>query len=248
MIGSLLQGRRRALLGGAVALLLIAAGPAWGQSPSQAQSRNLAPGFVALPAKQALAMMPVDVELFSLSAGGVPSPRADWTSAAQGFMNEELRRRLTALQLEVKVIDDKAADDFAEQIGLHAAVARSIYLHHSGANSSVWALPSKEGRLDWSFGDAMQPLQTKLGTRYGLFVWVRDSYASNERKAAMFALALLGVGITGGVQVGYATLVDLQTGQVLWFNSLERLTGDLREQKPAAESIDALLAGFPAVR
>jgi len=42
--------------------------------------------------------------------------------------------------------------------------------------------------------------------------------------------------------------VDLQTGQVLWFNSLARLSGDLREQKPAAESIDALLAGFPAIR
>jgi hypothetical protein len=245
MIGSILRGSRRALLGGAVALLLtaVAAGPAW------AQSRNLAPGFVALPAQQSLAVMPVDIELFSLSAGGLPSPRADWTSAAQGFMNDELRRRLTALQLEVKVVDENAADDFAEQISLHAAVARSINLHHGSRNSSgVWALPSKDGRLDWSFGDAMQPLQTKLGTRYGLFVWVRDSYASNERKAAMFALALLGVGITGGVQVGYASLVDLQTGQVLWFNSLERVTGDLREQKPAAESIDALLANFPAVR
>jgi hypothetical protein len=35
---------------------------------------------------------------------------------------------------------------------------------------------------------------------------------------------------------------------VLWFNSLARLSGDLREQKPAAESIDALLIGFPAIR
>jgi hypothetical protein len=223
-------------------MLAAAAAPA-----AWAQSRNLAPGFVALPPQQTLVLMPVDVEPFSLSAGGVPSPRADWTTAAQGFMNEELCRRLTTLRPQVNVIDEKTADDFAEQVSLPAAVAQSINLHH-GSNNSTWALPSKDGRLDWSFGDAMQPLQTRLGARYGHFVWVRDSHASNERKAAMFALALLGVGIIGGVQVGHATLVDLQTGQVLWFNSLARLSGDLREQKPAAESIDALLAGFPAIR
>jgi hypothetical protein len=56
------------------------------------------------------------------------------------------------------------------------------------------------------------------------------------------------VGLAGGSQVGYATLVDLQTGQVLWFSSLARFSGDLREQKLAVESVDALLAGFPAIR
>jgi len=116
-------------------------------------------------------------------------------------MNEELCRRLTTLRPQVNVIDEKTADDFAEQVSLSAAVARSINLHH-GSNNSTWALPSKDDRLDWSFGDAMQPLQTRLGARYGHFVWVRESHASNERKAAMFALALLGVGLTGGVQVG----------------------------------------------
>jgi hypothetical protein len=243
MNGSILQRSRRVLLGAALGSVLAAGAvpPAW------AQSRNLAPGFVALPAQQTLVLMPVDVELFSISAGGVPSPRADWTEAARRIMNDELRQRLTKLKLEVKVVEERTADEFAEQISLHAAVARSIHLHH-GINDSAWALPSKEGRLDWSFGDAMLPLQARLGARYGLFIWVRDSYASNERKAAMIALALLGVGLVGGSQVGYATLVDLQTGQVLWFNSLTRFSGDLREQKLAVESVDALLAGFPAIR
>ena len=77
---------------------------------------------------------------------------------------------------------------------------------------------------------------------------MRDSYASTERKVAMVAMAVLGVAATGGRQVGYATLVDLETGQVLWFNRLSRASGDLREEKSAAESVDALLAGFPAVQ
>lgn len=190
--------------------------------------------------------MPVDVELFSLSAGGVAEPKADWTASAQQHMNAELRKRIADLKLDFTALADNDADDFAELIALHVAVARSINLHHGVAGN--WALPTKQGQLRWSFGDAMQPLQAKLGARYGLFVWIRDSYASAERKAAMVALALLGVGISGGIQVGYATLVDLETGQVLWFNRLARGSGDLREPASAAETIDSLIRGFPAVR
>lgn len=226
--------------------LLMACALCLASVPVAAQSRALAPGFEALPAGAKAVLMPVDVELFSLSAGGVAEPRADWTASAQAHMNQALKRRLSELRLDLTAIDEKAADEFAEQVGLHAAVARSINLHHGVAG--MWALPSKQGRLAWSFDGAMRPLQEKLGARYGLFIWVRDSYASAERKVAMVALALLGVGLGGGAQVGYATLVDLQTGQVLWFNRLARTSGDLREEKSAVESIQALMAGFPEVR
>ena len=35
---------------------------------------------------------------------------------------------------------------------------------------------------------------------------------------------------------------------VLWFNRLARASGDLREEKAASESLDALLFGFPGTR
>lgn len=216
-------------------------------APAQpATSKNVAPGFGALATADKVVLMPVDVELFSLSAGGVAEPKADWTAAAATHMKAAIEARKAALRLNTVEIDGAAADDFAEHVGLHAAVAQSIALHHGVGG--IWALPTKAGRLDWSFGNAMAPLAQRSGARYALFVWVRDSYASAERKAAMVALALFGVGIPGGVQVGYASLVDLTSGQVVWFNRLARGTGDLREAEPAKESIDALLAGFPAPR
>ena len=61
----------------------------------------------------------------------------------------------------------------------------------------------------------------------------------------MVGLALLGVGVGGGAQVGYASLVDLESGQVLWFNQLISVTGDLRDEKSAVASVDGLLTGFP---
>lgn len=92
----------------------------------------------------------------------------------------------------------------------------------------------------------MAPVRAKTGADYALFVWVRDSYASAERKAAMIAMALLGVGISGGAQVGYASLVDLRDGRVVWFNDLRRGHGDLREMESAIETAEALLKGFPS--
>lgn len=207
-------------------------------------ARNLAPGFTGLDAGAKVVIAPIDVELFSVSAGGVLEPKAEWTEAAQRHMKAALHQRAVTLGLGSHELASDKADEFAELLNLHAAVARSIAIHHNG----VLKLPTKEDKLDWSFGDTLRPLQAATGAKYGLFTWVRDSYASGERVAMMVGLALLGVGVGGGAQTGYATLVDLDTGRVLWFNQLRRASGDLREAAKATESVDVLLAGFPQVR
>jgi hypothetical protein len=210
---------------------------------AHAESRNLAPGFSALPKGASLLVMAPDVELFSISGGGVMEPRADWTEAANKHIRGALSRKSVELGLNTKELSEQDADDLAEVNALHAAVARSIALHHiQGGN---FALPTKNGKLDWSLGDAVQPLHERSGADYALFIWLRDSYASSERKVAMIALAIFGIGVPGGAQVGYASLVDLRTGQVLWFNRLLRATGDLREAEPAGETVKALLVQFP---
>ena len=60
-------------------------------------------------------------------------------------------------------------------------------------------------------------------------------------------MALLGAISLGGEQVGYASLVDLHTGRVVWFNRLSRMSGDLREPAPARETVEALLKDFPGL-
>lgn len=213
--------------------------------PAAAQSKNLAPGFVALPEGSRVAIMPTDIELFSISAGGVAEPRADWTEAAsRHFKNALIEKKKKALRLDVVELAEKDADEFADINAIHGAIARAISMHHLGPG--FLNLPTKEGKLDWSLGEATRAIKKATGADYAFFTWVRDSYTSGERVAAMIALALVGVGVSGGVQTGYASLVELETGRVLWFNRLTRQSGDLREAAPAAETIDALLAGFPA--
>lgn len=210
---------------------------------AQADSRNLAPGFTKLPQHAKLLIMPPDVELFSISAGGVPEPRADWTEAAHLNIHSAVNTKSAALGLTTQELTENDVDDLAEINALHGAVARSIALHHMGGGNLT--LPTKGDKLDWSLGDAIAPIRAKSDADYALFIWMRDSYASSERKVAMFALALLGVGIGGGIQIGYASLIDLHTGQVVWFNRLIRGTGDLRETAAANETVKSLLAQFP---
>lgn len=212
---------------------------------SHAQSKNQAPGFSNLGKGSSMLIMTPDVELYSISAGGVIEPKADWTEAAQRYLQEALKKKMSELSLKTQFLAEADSDTFADISSLHAAVAQSISLHHM--TGGHLKLPTKNDQLDWSLGDAVVPIREKLGADYALFVWVRDSYASNERKAAMIALSLLGVGIGGGMQIGYASLVDLRTGQVLWFNRLLRGNGDLREHDPAVETLNTLLTEFPAI-
>jgi hypothetical protein len=223
-------------LAGLVFSLLMHASVSW------AQSKNLAPGFTSLPAQAKVVVMPVDVELFSINAGGVQEPRADWTERAHKHLQQELMNQRNRLSLQVSALSADLHDPMAELNGLHGAIAQSIFLHHI---RGVSKLPTKNGELRWSLGEAVKELRDQTEADYALFVWVRDSYASAERKAAMVAMALLGVGIAGGSQVGYASLINLKDGQVVWFNALMRATGDLREAKDAAETVETLLKGFP---
>ncbi|HZM34493.1 MAG TPA: hypothetical protein VFC18_08350 [Burkholderiales bacterium] len=213
-------------------------------APAAARAQSLAPGFTHMSKDATVVIMPVDVELFSISAGGIAEPRADWTEAALGHFRRAAQAHKEKLGLRTVELSEAAADELAEVNALHAAVAGAIALHHFGYPK----LPTKDGKLDWSLGDAVQPIRKATGARYAFFSWVRDSYASAERKAAMIGMALLGVGLAGGQQVGYVSLVDLETGRVVWFNRLARASGDLREAGPAAETVDALLRGFPVAK
>jgi hypothetical protein len=226
-------------------LLLAAVVAAASVQAQEASSRHLAPGFTARPAASRLVVLPADMELFSISAGGVVEPRADWTEAANRHFVAALAGQRKRLGDNVSELDAAQAEEFHEIVALHRAVADAISLHHEGSGLK---LPTKNRRLDWSLGEAVRPLKERTGADYALFTWFRDSYASGERKAVMLGMALLGAVTLGGEQAGYASLVDLNTGRVVWFNELNRMWGDLRDPAAANETVEALLKGFPGLQ
>jgi hypothetical protein len=109
----------------------------------------------------------------------------------------------------------------------------------------VHRLPTKDGKFDWSLGAGVGHFRERTGADYALFVFLRDSYASPGRVALIVGAALLGVGIPGGQQYGFASLVDLRTGDIIWFNRLIDPGGDLRTPEPARKAIKTLLTDLP---
>jgi hypothetical protein len=209
--------------------------------PNARAETRLMPGFTALPPDAKIVVMPLDVELYSMSAGGVVEPQAEWTTQALDNIKAALRARPHRGNVSFSAFPDDADPVIDDLNRLHGAVGAAINIHHLG----LYKLPTKEGRLEWSLGPDVAVIKQKCGADYALFTFVRDSYASSERKVAMVVAAVFGVGLSAGVQIGYASLVDLTTGNVVWFNRLIRNHGDLRDAENARESVNALLEGLP---
>jgi hypothetical protein len=192
-------------------------------------------------------LMPMNVQLSEMTAAGLLEPKADWTTAANQHIVTALRAEKAARNIQMADFDENAApsdkrDDLLQLVKLHGAVGQSIMLHQY---VEQFALPTKKGAFDWSLGPNTRTLKEVYNADYALFVFVRDSYASAGRAAMIFVGAVLGIAVQGGAQVGFASLVDLETGNVVWFNRLARGAGDLRTEPAARETIQTLIAGLP---
>ncbi|HEX3485442.1 MAG TPA: hypothetical protein VHT51_10305, partial [Micropepsaceae bacterium] len=60
-----------------------------------------------------------DVQLIEVDAGGIPEPRADWTKAAQNFIDEDLRAHFGNSGTELVNADRPTQRDI-QLVKLHA--------------------------------------------------------------------------------------------------------------------------------
>ena len=80
----------------------------------------------------------------------------------------------------------------------------------------------------------------------GLLFYVRDQFTSDARKATKLVAALLGIQMAAAIQQAYAAIVDLDTGEIVWFSHLIKTTGDTRTREGASEMINELMAEMPS--
>jgi hypothetical protein len=207
--------------------------------------------FTPRSATPRVLLMPADIELSELSAGGIPFPKAEWTTAAMGHVSVALDEFLSARS--ATMVTYVAPPEFSPEahrqgqlIKLHGAVGNAVLAHKF--NPAI-TLPTVRDKFDYTLGGGVGALAGGVGDSrgadYALFVYIRDSYASGERAAVIMFGLLLGVAIPGGVQVGFASLVDLQSGDVVWFNRLLSAGGDLRKPDLARSAAADLLSKLP---
>ena len=198
-----------------------------------------------------------DVTVGSLTTGGMVEPRADWTDQARASIIEALRAQQASRGGQATFIERRTElpgvtpEELANVERLNSAVAESIVIHKYLGDY----LPTKRGKgLDWTLGQDAVRLGQKTGYDYALFMHAEDQVASRGR-IALGVLGLAGcvVGfcapnIGGAQQTDYASLVDLKTGEVVWFNVVIAGSqvpgikfGDLRTPQGAAQMVDRLL-------
>lgn len=190
-----------------------------------------------------------DIELSEISVGGIAFPKADWTERGRSNVNAALAQIME--QKNARLIyyeppgDAPPEHPYNQILKLHEAVGGEI-LNHKYSNNALLALPTKKDKFDWTLGPEVQRLREVYAADYALFIYFRDSFASEGRMAMMVVMgALFGAVPAGGLQVGYASLVDLDTGDILWFNVLFSQIGDLRDAASAAEATEDLLDQLP---
>ena len=209
-----------------------------------------------------IVMRPI-VQVGSVTTGGMVEPRADWTDQARGHLLEALRAEQAGRGGRTLILERRdqvqgvSQETVADLERLFVAVGNSIILHrYAGLH-----LPTKRRQgIDWTLGEDAVAFGRATGMDYALFLHAEDAIASTGR-VALQVLGIAGCFIGfcapsgGSGQAAYASLVDLRTGEVVWFNLLQagsQVPGvgvsDIRTREGANMMVERLVGRMRAGR
>lgn len=226
-------------------LLALAACAVLAACATTTSTRTAAPAAVSAPniGNKVLVVQP-DVQLAVLTASGLQEARADWSQQARGYLADAVQDEIKGKARKVEVLDpaQSMGGRAGQMLRLHDAVGQSIMAFNYGAIQ----LPTKKGAFDWTLGDGARVLGESHGANYALFVTAKGSWSSGGRKALWLGAAMLGVSMPLGGQQAFASLVDLRTGQIVWFNvAAAGANDDMRTREGAQTLAAALMKGSP---
>ena len=188
-------------------------------------------------------LMPIDIEICELTLAGLCEPNAIWTENSRqniiyGF-KDLLKKRNANL---VKFNKDLDNDLLNQLLKLHTQVGHEIINNEYGQ----YKMPTKE-KFSWSIGKKANLLNRNYTSDYALFLYFRDQYSSDERVIYSILTAILFPGVIpiGGRQMAFASLVDLNNGDIIWFNGYYRSFGDVRDRESAKKTLNKLFEQFP---
>ena len=184
------------------------------------------------------------------STGGLFEPNAEWTEQAKTNIRTSLDKLQLQLGNAVVAAPEAYGDDaraVEEHMALFAAVSQAVieYQFFVGNRLPTKKRDNKNDVFEWSLGPGVASLPGASGADYGLFLYNKDEYGSTGRKILQVVALMGGVGVKSGGHVGYAGLVDLKTGDLLWLNADAAMGGDVREAEGSEKRVRQLLEDFP---
>lgn len=202
------------------------------------------------PAPTTMVLLPPDIKVSEVSAGGVVEEVPAWTEKATA----NIKRGITAYaatkaNLKIFTFPTIAENERAvvdEHLALYDVVAGNAY-QVTTVGGPAWK--HKADHFDYTLGDGLAFLKKRTGADAGLLVIGRHQIATGGRVAASVLAALFG-GAYLPTSRNFLTLgvVDFETGDILWFNYTVGASGkDMQKVENAGAIVKRLLEEFPGI-
>ena len=206
----------------------------------------------ALPQK--VLLLPVDIRLHEISTGGVVEQVDAWTKTASSQATQCVRDEAASKHLFDIVespalsAEDKATLD--QYIALYDNVAGSAYF---ASHSMQQAWTNRAKNFDYTLGPGLKDLAAHTGVDAALVVSGSDYISSSGRRAAMVMGVLVGAftGVAlippGGISFISVGIVDLRSGDLLWFGTDQSGGTDFRNEADIRKMLDGLFQTYPGI-
>ncbi len=204
----------------------------------EARARNL----------KTIAILPPEVRISELSAGGISDLRDDWSAAGKQNTERAIIDILNENRVRASLLqpDPQVKGEIEDIMPLYKAVMASIYTHAYVGQGNPNIFPGKMEKFDYSIGN-LEKIAGKHKSDGILIVFGKDEISSTGRKVLRFVQAInpFGEADRSGVTFVGAALVD-KSGDILWFNSYAHSGGyDLRDYASARDFAKIVLKTFP---
>jgi hypothetical protein len=231
-----------------LALILVAASVL--ATPALAAMSAVNPALTENPAARPkkVMLLPPQVFVYELSAGGVPTRMADWEATARDNLVTAANRLAHEAGFELlpaPALDAQLGDQLEAHMGLYERVAQSVFVYGRG-DQDAWA--HKQNEFDYTLGPGLAFLREQTGADAALIVLGSDYISSGGRRAAFIAGLALGVIMPLGQSFITAGIVDLTTGDVLWMSFDSSATMDSRTRTDVDALMHDLYATWPAAK
>jgi hypothetical protein len=200
------------------------------------------------PAHARVLLMPIDVELYELTGGGLLEPKAEWTATAGGQVLAKIRQRVEshrheAVGYRLPPGETAVPPEDVQLAKLHHTTILTILTH---AYDERARLPTKPAPLDYNLGAGTAAWRRRFDADYALFASIRASAPSPDRASAAVSFAIRGRYLSTGHSFMVASLIDLRSGEVVWCHRLSAISAvDLRDSAQLGTVVHRLLEGLP---
>jgi hypothetical protein len=199
---------------------------------------------------QRVVLLPVDVDVYEMSAGGVKEEVPEWSRSAEANVRSALlvSREAGGNCCVTEPVDTSAlTPQESELLEEHLALFDSVI-----ANAISWESVRKTGsqRFDYTLGEGLAFLKTKYGIDAGLIILGEDVVSTTGRKTTAVVGAMFGVAVPLGHSILMGGLVDFASGDLLWMNYQVAAGGteDLRDAESCLALAKKLMAGYPGLQ